>query len=69
MNKKIVIYGGGTFSYVRIPFGISRLPFGSTAVALNTIYKGRFENMDIDLRLTKMADYKIIFTMTMLQKM
>lgn len=58
MNKKIVIYGGGTFSYVRSHLALSAPAFGSTAVALNTICKGRFENMDVDLRLTKMADYK-----------
>jgi len=56
MNKKIVIYGGGTFSFVRSHLALAAPAFGETAKTLYHMCKDQFENMDIELRLTKMAD-------------
>lgn len=55
-NKNINIYGGGTFSYIRTHLALSMPAFGSTAKRLKELCEERFDNMDINLFLTKMAD-------------
>lgn len=56
MNKKVIIFGGGTFSYVRSHLAIAAPAFGETACQLEKLCCDRFDNMDIELYLTKMAD-------------
>lgn len=56
MNKKIVIFGGGTFSYVRSHLALAAPAFGGTACKIEKLCQDRFSNMDIELCLTKMAD-------------
>lgn len=56
--KKIHIYGGGTFSYVRTHLALAMPAFGETA---KTIYDmicadTRFDNMETNMHLTKMAN-------------
>lgn len=58
MNKKVVIYGGGTFNYVRTHLALATPAFGETARKLDSIFKQKFEKMDVECRLTKMADSK-----------
>lgn len=55
-NKQIHIYGGGTFSYVRTHLALAMPAFGGTAKILKTLCEKRFDNMDVNLHLTKMAD-------------
>lgn len=55
-NKTIHIFGGGTFSHVRNHLAIAMPAFGSTAKRLHELCAKRFDNMDIHLHLTKMAD-------------
>lgn len=57
MNKKVVIIGGGTISHVRTHLGLCTPAFGKTARALYEKCKDKFPNMDVELVLTKMADY------------
>ncbi len=54
--KQIHIYGGGTFSYVRTHLALSVPAFGETAKKLKILCEDRFDNMDVNLHLTKMAD-------------
>ena len=55
-NKQIHIYGGGTFSYVRTHLALAMPAFGETAKKIKILCEERFDNMDINLHLTKMAD-------------
>ena len=57
-NKKIVILGGGTFNHVRAHLALATPAFGETARQLEQMCKDRFTNMDVELILTKMADYR-----------
>jgi len=56
--KKIHIYGGGTFSYVRNHLALSVPAFGKTAREIENILKtsARYWKMDTVMHLTKMAD-------------
>lgn len=56
MNKKVIILGGGTFNHVRTHLSLAAPAFGETARRLAVICDNRFENMDVELKLTKMAD-------------
>ena len=56
IKKQIHIYGGGTFSYVRTHLALAMPAFGETAKKLEILCKERFDNMDVNLLLTKMAD-------------
>jgi hypothetical protein len=56
MNKKVIILGGGTFSPVRAHMALAAPAFGTTAKQIKAICDERFENMDVELVLTKMAD-------------
>lgn len=57
--KKIVhILGGGTFSHVRNHLALAMPAFGETARALEELCKERFQDMEVWLQLTKMADHK-----------
>ncbi len=55
-NKKVVIIGGGTFSYVRAHLALAAPAFGKTARTLYEKCKTQLDNMDVELVLTKMAD-------------
>ena len=55
MNKKIVIFGGGTVYHVRNHLALCAPAYGSTAKQLAELSKEYLPNMDVDLRLTKMA--------------
>jgi len=57
MNKKILILGGGTFSHVRTHLALAAPAFGETARRLAVICENRFDNMDVELKLTRMADH------------
>jgi hypothetical protein len=56
LKKQIHIYGGGTFSYVRTHLALAMPAFGETAKRIKTLCEERFDNMDVNLHLTKMAD-------------
>ena len=56
MNKRIVVIGGGTFSYVRAHLALSAPAFGETARVIAAECKARFDKLETDLVLTKMAD-------------
>lgn len=56
MNKKVIIFGGGTFSYIRNHLALSAPAFGTAAKQMYEIAKKRFPNLDVELKLTKMAD-------------
>lgn len=56
-NKKIVILGGGTFNYVRCHLALAAPAFGGTAETLASMASYKFDNMDVKLILTKMADH------------
>lgn len=58
MNKTIHIIGGGTFSYVRNHLALAMPAFGTTAkqLAMLTKAEDKFDNLDVVLHLTKMAD-------------
>lgn len=55
-NKKVHIFGGGTFSHVRNHLALAAPAFGTTAKRLYELCKERFDKMDVYLHLTKMAD-------------
>lgn len=55
MNKKIVIYGGGTINHVRNHFAFCAPAYGQTARQLAELAKQLIPNMDVDLILTRMA--------------
>ncbi len=56
--KKIHIFGGGTFSYVRNHLALAMPAFGGTARTIHKLIEQqeRFDNMKAVLHLTKMAD-------------
>lgn len=56
MNKKVIILGGGTFNFVRCHMALAAPAFGETAKILYESCKTVFSNMDVELKLTKMAD-------------
>lgn len=56
LRKQIHIYGGGTFAHVRTHLSLCMPAFGETAKKLATLCQERFDNMDVNLHLTKMAD-------------
>ena len=56
LRKQIHIYGGGTFSHVRTHLALAMPAFGETAKKLKVLCEERFDNMDVNLHLTKMAD-------------
>lgn len=58
MNKKIVVLGGGTFSYVRAHLALAAPAFGTTARQIAKMCEKRFDHLDTELVLTKMADPK-----------
>jgi hypothetical protein len=58
MNKKVVILGGGTMSHVRTHFSLCAPAYGKTARALYEKCNTKFPEMDVELVLTKMADYQ-----------
>jgi hypothetical protein len=55
INKKIVIFGGGTFSHVRSHLALAAPAFGTTARELAQLCSKRIQEMDVELVLTKMA--------------
>lgn len=55
-NKKVHIFGGGTFSYVRNHLALCAPAFGATARILKEKCHARFDNMDVHMHLTKMAN-------------
>lgn len=56
MNKKVIIFGGGTFNHVRAHLSLAAPAFGETAHQLYTRSLNFFRNMDTELCLTKMAN-------------
>lgn len=58
MNKKIVVLGGGTFSHVRAHLALAAPAFGKTARQIAQMCEKRFDHLDTELVLTKMADPK-----------
>ena len=56
MNKKIVVLGGGTFSHVRAHLALAAPAFGATARQIAKMCEKRFDHLDTELVLTKMAD-------------
>lgn len=58
MNKKCIIIGGGTFNHVRNHLALAAPAFGETARQLAALCQRKFENMDVELILTKMADHR-----------
>jgi hypothetical protein len=58
MNKKIVVLGGGTFSHVRAHLALAAPAFGTTARQIAEMCEKRFDHLDTELVLTKMADPK-----------
>ena len=54
-NKKVIIIGGGTMSYVRSHFALCAPAFGTVARQLYRIAKKTFDTMDIELVTTVMA--------------
>lgn len=56
MNKKVLVLGGGTFSHVRAHLALAAPAFGTTARQIAEMCEKRFDHMDTELLLTKMAD-------------
>ena len=55
-NKKIVILGGGTNTYISNHLALSAPAYGTTAKTLANKFRRHEENkMEVDLYLTKMA--------------
>ncbi len=54
-NKRVVIYGGGTVSFVRNHLALCAPAYGGTARRLAELARIYLPKMDVDLRLTKMA--------------
>jgi hypothetical protein len=61
-NKRIVIYGGGTVSYIRNHLALCAPAYGGTARRLAELAKEYLPKMDVDVRLTKMAGGKSLET-------
>lgn len=61
-NKQIVIFGGGTFSHVKnhlalAPPNLCAAAWGETARRMAELAKDIMPNLDVNLKLTKMADH------------
>ncbi len=54
-NKQIHILGGGTFSHVRNHLALAMPAFGNTARRLKDLCQNRFDKLDVNIHLTKMA--------------
>lgn len=61
-KKKVVIIGGGTFSHVRSHLALAAPAFGNTAREIADIIRSmpEYDALDVDLRLTKMADHESV---------
>lgn len=68
-QKKVVIIGGGTFSWSRNHLALAAPAFGSTARRLDVLCREKFDNMDTVLHLTKMAGGDTISTNEDLEKL
>ncbi len=55
INKKVHILGGGTVFHVASHLALSAPAYGATAKRLYQLAKEEFENLDVELHLTKMA--------------
>lgn len=55
MNKKVIIFGGGTFNHIRAHLSLAAPAFGETARSIYDISRQWFKEMDVKLCLTKMA--------------
>jgi hypothetical protein len=65
-KKRVYILGGGTFSYVRNHLALAVPAFGETARRLDILCRRRFLDMDVRLKLTRMADGRsFLITMKM----
>jgi hypothetical protein len=62
MKKKIVIYGGGTHSFIASHLSLCAPAYGETARRLAELCEEILPNMEVDLRLTKMAGGSTIDT-------
>lgn len=58
VNKKVVIFGGGTFNYVRAHLSLATPAFGETARNIFNISNRWFNKMDVKMCLTKMAHHE-----------
>lgn len=54
-KKKVIIYGGGTVNYVRNHLSLCAQAYGGTARRLANLCATYLPNLEVDLRLTKMA--------------
>lgn len=54
-NKKVYVLGGGTVFHVRNHLALAAVAYGSTAKRLNELAQKAFPDMDVHLRLTRMA--------------
>lgn len=54
-NKKIIIFGGGTMSHVTNHLALCAPAYGSTAKKLAALAREMIPNMDVELKLTKLA--------------
>lgn len=54
-NKKVVIFGGGTIEHITSHFAFAAPAYGETAKYLASVCPKYLPNMEVDLRLTKMA--------------
>lgn len=57
MNKQVIVIGGGTFNHVTSHLALAAPAFGGTAEQLYRSALNRFKTMDVELALTRMADY------------
>lgn len=55
MNKKIHIFGGGLAHNIANHLSLAALAYGTTAKQLSGICSGKFDSMDVELHLSKMA--------------
>jgi hypothetical protein len=55
-NKKVYVMGGGTVSHVRNHLALCAPAYGTTAIKLAEYCEIKFDKMDVELILTKMAD-------------
>lgn len=64
MNKKIIIFGGGTVSHIKNHLALCAPAYGSTAKRINELIdrEERFDNFDVEMKLTKMAGGPLLET-------
>lgn len=55
-RKRVVIFGGGTVSHIRNHLALCMPAYGSTARELDVLCDERFQTMDVEIVLTKMAN-------------